>query len=649
MSKSEIVTISERISDGGGRLEGLSPLAGRLDLSTLLVREAVQNSWDARDDRRGEDPVHFAIDGWDLDGDRLEALREFLPVKKLYHAAFGRNSDRDEGHGVLHPSKALERKNLRVLIISDRNTVGLCGPIRSGTAWNPVRHGEPLKRGQQRFANFVRNMGRAASNTGAGDGGAYGVGKSSLWMASECGTILIHSRTTNEKGKPVERFIGSIHGEYFVNKGLEYSGRHFIGRDGGDGVVDPLEGSEAQRAARMLHLPKYVNDRGDQVDGTSIVIIAPRFFHPWDVEMARLRDAVRWHVWPKRVGQVRGVDHGPDMKIRLSWNNNAVDIPNPMEDVEIKPYAAALLDCARSRKSSDAVRDVTVRCGRPVKVLGEIKFRSGGVPDSNVFHLTGNGQQEVDEEPVVDFETPWGMIAMIRREPLLLVRYEPIGGPEEARTEVGVFLSADDPEVESALTKAEPPAHDDWSYSQVPKDFSGDHRRTFVKMTLDGIKRGKQEFVSSLRSANVGDRGGGEHNVSQRLSSGLFGGFGGKRRPDPDGTGGGGTGSKPKVRMTQGATRQNPDGSTAHEVNVEVLGVGEGVKHLSLTAGGAALDNTGTIDVGSLVSYKWETSTGELVEGESFSMNTEDGTHASLVITIMGSLRFRPKIDVEVL
>ena len=93
MSKSELVAVSERISDGGGRLEGLSPLAGRLDLSTLLVREAVQNSWDARDDRRGEEPVHFAIDGWDLDGDRLEQLRELVPVEDLYRNAFGRNSD----------------------------------------------------------------------------------------------------------------------------------------------------------------------------------------------------------------------------------------------------------------------------------------------------------------------------------------------------------------------------------------------------------------------------------------------------------------------------------------------------------------------------------------------------------------------------
>ena len=61
-----------RVYVGGGRIEGASPLSGRLGLSTLLVREAVQNSWDARDDNRGGKPVDFRIDGWDLDGDELE-------------------------------------------------------------------------------------------------------------------------------------------------------------------------------------------------------------------------------------------------------------------------------------------------------------------------------------------------------------------------------------------------------------------------------------------------------------------------------------------------------------------------------------------------------------------------------------------------
>ena len=60
-------------------------------------------------------------------------------------------------------------------MISDRKTVGLCGPSR-GSGLDSCSLWEPLERGQQRFANFIRNMGRAAANIGEGDGG-FGVGK----------------------------------------------------------------------------------------------------------------------------------------------------------------------------------------------------------------------------------------------------------------------------------------------------------------------------------------------------------------------------------------------------------------------------------------------------------------------------------------
>ena len=111
MSKSEIVLLSEKMNEGGGRIEGASPLSGRLGLPTLLVREAVQNSWDARDDARGNKSVDFRIDGWDLDGDELEHLRSLIPVANLDIAGFRRASKDEEGHGVLHPKVVLKRNS----------------------------------------------------------------------------------------------------------------------------------------------------------------------------------------------------------------------------------------------------------------------------------------------------------------------------------------------------------------------------------------------------------------------------------------------------------------------------------------------------------------------------------------------------------
>jgi hypothetical protein len=375
--------------------------------------------------------------------------------------------------------------------------------------------------------------------------------------------------------------------------------------------------------------------------------------------MDRLRDAVRWHVWPKRVPNVRSEKQAADIDVRLNWNNNPVDIPTPLDDPELRPYAKTLIACARQRNSSEENRDVVANCYRPAKVLGETKFRSGGEKDSNVFHLTltreflasavpDNLDGEIDDEPAVDFNAPWGKIALVRREPLLLVRYEPIGGPEELETEVGVFLSADDPDVEAALTKAEPPAHDDWNSQQLRKEFEGDYRKTFVKRILEEIKRARNVLIASKRSSTAGDRGGGEQDVSRRISAGLFGGIGGKLPPPrPKPTGGGGGGSKPRAELSLNETTQNPDGTTVHDVTVTIVGIGKTKKAVTLSAGGSALDNSGTMKVGDLVSFQWEDLDSKIIDGEKLSLNVADDDEITLLVTIVGDLRFRPRVELK--
>lgn len=656
MSDAVLIAESERMPPHGGRIEGGSPLTGHLGLSSLLVRESVQNSWDARDDERGDKPVLLGFHGWDLDTDVLSHLRSLLPVEHL--KGFERTSVVHNARGVLHPAAALDRDSVRVLVISDRNTVGLCGPSRSGFQWDPVRDGRPLPRGQQRFANFVRNIGRATADTGDGDGGAYGVGKSALWMTSDCGTILIHSRTTDEDGEPTERFIASVHGEHFYSDGKEFTGRHFIGCQAEDGVIEPLVGAAAAAAARGLPLPAYEFD-GRPTDGTSIVIIAPRLQFGWRTEMDRLRDAVRWHVWPKRVPGIRDPSGGPDMEIRLGWNNHAVDLPTPLEDPEIRPYAKALLDCARERNADDENRDIEARCGRPQTVLGAVKFRTAGTKDQNVFHLTltetniqegaaaASTEADVDAEPAVDFAVPWGQIALIRREPLLLVRYEPIGGPDAAANEVGVFLSAEDPEVEAALTKAEPPAHDDWIYQIVPKESPRDHRRTLAKRTVEEIKRAKTRLLLGYRMTEFGDRGGGEQFVSRRISDGLLGGLGGGRAAKPTSPGGSTASSKPRAQLT--LVRSDQEGNnTVHELDVRILGIGGRPTTVLLHADGSGYDNAGPMPVSGHVSFGWNTPDGAVTHGDSISVLVVDETRLSLIVTVASSLRFRPKVSVQV-
>lgn len=653
----DLVARSQALSGDGGRIEGNSPLSGDLSAGPLLVREAVQNSWDARDDARSG-PVHFRIDGWTLTSDRLNDLRTLLPVDSL--DGF-RTSSASETKGVLHPRIVLARSEVRVLVISDRNTVGLCGPDRSGREWKPVRHGQPLARGQQRFANFVRNQGRSSEHIGGGDGGSYGVGKTSNWEMSECGTVLIHSRTTDQRGEPVERFMGAIHGEDFYADGIAYTGRHFIGHESADGIIDPLTGEAAARAAKMLPIPGYTF-RGEPTDGTSIVIVAPRLFMDWPIEMARIRDAVRWNVWPKLIPGIRDEYADPDLSVSLGWDGNDVPIPNPLRDPEIAPYAAALADCVHGRTAPEEGRDHDAICRSPKKTLGRLVFRTAGTADDNVFRttLTASELEEaaasvpsddagVDTDTTVAFDTPWGQIALIRHNPLLLVGYEPIGGPDEAATEVGVFLSADDPEVEDALTRAEPPAHETWSYRNVPKDHSRDHRKTFAKRTTDEIARAKSDFLKIFRQPEEIRAGGREQDVSARLSAGLFGGFGGGGRPSRPATASSRGQKLERVSMEVVSSRQHRE-RTVHELTIGFHGLGQpGARRILLTATGNARDEAGSMPVDDRVSYRWADHNGELGVGSSVETTANDAAQLFLEVTVHGDLRFRPRIDMTVL
>jgi hypothetical protein len=223
-----------------------------------------------------------------------------------------------------------------------------------------------------------------------------------------------------------------------------------------------------------------------------------------------------------------------------------------------------------------------------------------------------------------------------------LVRYEPIAGPDAAATEVGVFLSADDPDVEGALTQAEPPAHDDWIHKIVPVDHPRDHRRTFAKRTVEEIKSARLNLLATFR-ALTGAPGlvGGEQYVSREISSGLLGGLGGRRPPNPPGKGG--TTAKPRAQLK--FVRSDQDGyGTVHELDVSFTGLGSEPVAVVLEASGSGYDNAGSMPVDDHVSYAWTQPDGTSVAGASLAVSASDSAHMSLVVKVSTGLRFRPKV-----
>ncbi|GAB5496044.1 MAG: hypothetical protein Phyf2KO_11240 [Phycisphaerales bacterium] len=454
--------------------EGLSRVLGTpaLDPLSVVVRESVQNSWDAAlDDRRATFRMHLRT----LESRTLEVMRTAvftdLPAGSAHYEKLSEYLERGEG--------------LRVLEIADFGTSGLGGPSRADVV--------TTRNEATDFADFIRNIG-SARDTAMG-GGTYGYGKSSLYRASACATILVHSRAMCA-GHPVERFIGcQLSPQYTVDSGPaagHYTGRHWWGRLADDGVVDPLEGHEAARLASGLGMP--ARDRGRS--GTTIWIIAP------DIEaesapeiMARLEQSLLFNFWPKMVAP------GPEsngMDFELMHDG----VEYPVRSPESVPPLHLYVEAYRAMKQSvgatasshpEECDDVhRIECQRPKQLLGLIGLKRG-LRKERIGECTDGIAKPIRERS--------HHIALMRPAELI-VRYLP--GPAldtDTMEYAGVFIA--DPEVESAYARSEPPAHDDWIPDGLEKGEA-----TLVRVGLRRIRETVEAYTGWNRGSNdgVGDR-----------------------------------------------------------------------------------------------------------------------------------------------
>ncbi len=88
----QLELFSESVSPNGNiQAPGIINQLGRpnLDPITILVREAVQNSWDAR--ANNNQTVNFSLSGWSLNDKQLGFLRKaiFLKRPQNHNSTFG--------------------------------------------------------------------------------------------------------------------------------------------------------------------------------------------------------------------------------------------------------------------------------------------------------------------------------------------------------------------------------------------------------------------------------------------------------------------------------------------------------------------------------------------------------------------------------
>ena len=418
----------------------------RMDKIALLLRETIQNSWDARVDDALT--VNFAINLRDLSTEEIMFLRktvfselpQSIPLRDI-----------------------LMNQNICTLLISDRGTEGLNGPTRADIVTLDLK--------DQNFVNFLRNIGR---NSGAEyTGGTYGYGKASIYLNSLARTICVHTRCLYGC-ELQERFIAMGLGpEYDSNehgKMKRFTGRHWWGSEIDDGFVEPVIGKDASIYAKSLGMPCF---KGNET-GTDILVIGYDMEEISEEELGRkIVNTILLNAWPKMLPEPTG---SPAMKFSVIINGIDIPVPAPEETYPINGFVSAFHMINDSSEYSTYIcldpKNIEINCGSPKKNIGRLAVVKGplkNISDSSDF-------SEIFGESSVHH------VALMRK-PELIIKY--MQGPALPSSMLGYWgVFRPFPDLDGAFSMSEPPTHDDWVTNSMEKT----PEKTFVNVTLRKIR-----------------------------------------------------------------------------------------------------------------------------------------------------------------
>jgi hypothetical protein len=468
--------------------------APHIDSLEVVIREAVQNSWDAAE----RESIDFGVVGYEFEGSRKAALREAVSA----------------GMSRKAPLIALPEGPLDALLLWDKGTTGLGGGLRPDETVD----------GKRDFVRFVYMIGDAKAQTDAfAKGGTYGFGRSSFLNASRLGTILLHT-VCEYGGAKQSRFIGMTWTDPDRLEGTRFTGRHWWGKPDGRHVV-PILGNDANRLATSLGFNVF---SGDEL-GTAILVLLPRWSSDdEDVSAARaralsqIRAGLLWNCWPRLLDET--------INVSINWFGEGVDVPDPRNEVRLRIFTRAFDVASTSGLQAGSIRR-TLECMRPMKTLGTLALTKAAY-----FAEGTSGDSDADDDHGErDGRHPLRHVAMMRGT-RLVIHYLEGPMPPEGLQYAGVFLA--DEGVDAIYAASEPPAHDEW----VKQRLAGQNR-TLVNVTYKRVQDTIREFLQpsgydAPDPAGVGDFG----LLADQLGN-LFVGVEGDGSGE-DGSKGGGTGGE---------------------------------------------------------------------------------------------------------
>ncbi len=429
-------------AEGGTAAEGIRSQLGRpdLDMLTVLVREAAQNSWDAR-----------------LDGRQVRFRMELSTVGPAHIATWRESLARGIPTASGLPLREkLRGGSIRLLVVSDRGTSGLGGPTRAD------QHAPD----ERDFISFIRNVGEPRDKVLGG--GTYGFGKSVFYLLAQSGAVLVHTRCVVD-GRPETRLIGCALWQSYQERHDDgsirpYTGRHWWGELAPD-IVEPLTGDRAEAMARAFGLPDFAHDE----TGTDVVVIDPDLDGRTPREAAGyIAETMAWQLWPKMIA---ADGKQAPMSFSVVCDGTRVAVPDPELVRPLSMFVSAY-------RKMVGTTGRTLACHKPVQDLGRLGLHRG--------HLLRF--EPTPASTMVGIEDGLHHVCLMRAAELV-VRYYP--GPRPPSRSVGyagVFKAAE--ELDDVYARAEPPTHDNWVANQLV-----DRERTFVRMTFKRIDEQLDKFA----------------------------------------------------------------------------------------------------------------------------------------------------------
>lgn len=442
MTESPLDHFAQPIGDFGDITgTGLGNLLGAPRASAIetMLREALQNSWDAR--LPGVDHIEFDVEYRRLNEHEVSHLRRSV-LRNL-------------------PPGVTISETPSVLILSDRNTRGLAGPVRPSSVSEDYRD----------FVNFVYMVGETKpleSQYGV-SGGTYGYGRSSLFRVSAPHIVFAYTRCVSSH-EPLPRLIGMGWSEKYRIGQEQYTGRHWWGTRHEDGWVGPAIGPDADGHLRGLGIEPPVGT------GTTLILVDPKF-ESSEAAKAEVVDAILRNAWPKMIRN--------EVKFSIMWEGEHIVMPSPKEHPTLRLFAQAL-QAAGGESTTYSVTSFPIWIDRPKKHLGNLGMkRTIYVPDVSASTELINGEHQ-----------PLRHIALMRSN-YLVVDYLEASQSVVGEQYCGVFVV--EPEVENVFARSEPPSHDAW----VVERLSEAHEKSYVRVALRRIGAVAKDFVQPKAPVQV--------------------------------------------------------------------------------------------------------------------------------------------------